>query len=148
MSVQKPHTSRISAIKDFVPDGSEAGVGFAMQDDSGRYLFFLAGARHRCHAGDLFYAGIGGHREAGEDWLECAHREAKEEIGTDVEILSADVTWYVPQHGPVQQLEVIDRPRPLAFYEMIHPADTPRIGRNPIESSALQGLPNSSHRGK
>ncbi|MGD8969217.1 MAG: NUDIX hydrolase [Anaerolineae bacterium] len=121
-------------IADFVPDGVEAGVGLALQDDGGRYLFFLAGTRHHCPPGELFYAGIGGHREAGEDWLACAHREAKEEVGTDVEILSASTTWYVPHDGSVQQLDAgmsfipVDRPRPFAFYEMIHPSGTPRAG--------------------
>jgi 8-oxo-dGTP pyrophosphatase MutT (NUDIX family) len=124
----------IKAIADFVPSGAEAGVGLALQDDEGRYIFFLAGTRHRCPSGELFYAGIGGHREAGEDWLACAHREAQEEVGTDVEILSAPTTWYVPHDGSVQQLDAgmpfipVDRPRPFAFYEMIHPSGTPRAG--------------------
>jgi 8-oxo-dGTP pyrophosphatase MutT (NUDIX family) len=118
----------MNAISDFVPEEAESGVGLALQDDAGRYLFFLAGTRHRCAAGELFYAGIGGHREAGEDWLVCARREAQEEVGTDVEILSAAITWYIPQRGPLQQLEVMDRPRPLAFYEMIHPPGTPHAG--------------------
>jgi 8-oxo-dGTP pyrophosphatase MutT (NUDIX family) len=118
----------IRTIVDFAPDGTEAGVGLALQDESERYLFFLAGTRHRCPPGELFYAGIGGHREAGEDWLTCAHREANEEMGTDVDIVSAPVTWYVPQRGPVQQVEVSDQPRPFALYEMVHPPDTPRAG--------------------
>jgi hypothetical protein len=130
----------LTAIADFVPNGAEAGVGLALQDDDGRYLFFLAGTRHSCPLGELFYArmlfirGIGGHREAGEDWLACAHREAHEEVGTDVEILSAPTTWYVPPDGSVQQLDIgmplipVDRPRPFAFYEMIHPSGTPRAG--------------------
>jgi 8-oxo-dGTP pyrophosphatase MutT (NUDIX family) len=134
----------IRAITDFCPDDAEAGVGLALQDDQGRYLFFLAGTRHRCPPGELFYAGIGGHREEGEGWLACAHREAKEEVGTDIEIFPAPITWYVPQGGSVQQLEVIDQPRPLAFYEMIHPPDTPRAGelyRIVIYKARLRGLP-------
>jgi ADP-ribose pyrophosphatase YjhB (NUDIX family) len=118
----------LTTIAEFVPDGAEAGVGLALQDDEGRYLFFLAGTRHRCPPGELFYAGIGGHREAGEDWLACAHREAQEEVATDVKILSAPTTWYIPRDGSVEELEIGDRPRPLAFYEMIHPAGTPRAG--------------------
>jgi 8-oxo-dGTP pyrophosphatase MutT (NUDIX family) len=140
----------LKAIADFVPRGAEAGVGLALQDDGGRYLFFLAGTRHHCPPGELFYAGIGGHREPGEDWLTCAHREANEEVGTDVEILSASTTWYVPHDGSVQQLDPgmlfipVDRPRPFAFYEMIHPSGTPREGelyRIVIYRARLCGLP-------
>jgi len=134
----------IRTIDDFAPVDCEAGVGLILQDEKARYLFFLAGTRHNCPPGELFYAGIGGHREAGEDWLECAHREAREEIGTDVEILSAATTWYIPQHGPVQQVELSDRPRPLVLYEMIHPPGTPRPGelyRIVIFSARLRGIP-------
>ncbi|HEY83834.1 MAG TPA: NUDIX hydrolase [Chloroflexi bacterium] len=118
----------MKSIADFALANAETGVGLALQDDKGRYLFFLAGTRHRCPPGELFYAGIGGHREEGEGWLACAHREAREEIGVDVDILSALTAWYIPQHGPIQQLSMIDQPRPLAFYEMIHPPNTPQAG--------------------
>lgn len=118
----------MQTILDFCPQGAEAGVGLALQDEKGCYLFFIAGTRHHCPPGERFYAGIGGHREPGEDWPACAHREALEEIGTDVEILSAPETWYIPQDRPARQVEIGDRPRPLALYEMIHPPDTPRAG--------------------
>jgi 8-oxo-dGTP pyrophosphatase MutT (NUDIX family) len=116
------------SIADFFPQGAETGVGLALRDDQGRYLFFLAGRGLYCPPGERFYAGIGGHREPGEDWLACAHREALEEIGTNVEVLSAPETWYLPQDGSARQVEVSDRPRPLALYAMIHPPGTPRAG--------------------
>ena len=134
----------MQSIADFCPRGAEAGVGLALQDDRGRYLFFLAGKRNFCPPGELFYAGIGGHREDGEDWLACAHREALEEVGTDVDILSAPVTWYIPRHRPARQVEVTDRPRPLALYEMIHPAGTPWAGkvyRIVVYQARLRSLP-------
>jgi ADP-ribose pyrophosphatase YjhB (NUDIX family) len=136
--------SVMRAIADFCPLGAESGVGLALQDDQGHYVFFLAGPRHYCPPGERFYAGIGGHREAGEGWLACAHRETQEEVGTDVQVLSAPVTWYIPQRGSIQRLEVTDQPRPLAFYEMIHPPGTPREGelyRIVIYKARLDGPP-------
>lgn len=134
----------MKSIADFAPEGVEAGVGLAIQDDSGRYLFFLAGSRHYNPPGELFYAGIGGHREPGEDWLACAWREVLEEVGTGVDILSATTTWYIPQDGPIQRIDLLDRPQPLAFYEMIHPPGTPREGelyRVVIYQARLHGAP-------
>jgi 8-oxo-dGTP pyrophosphatase MutT (NUDIX family) len=139
----------INTIADFAPEGVETGVGLALQEVGGdaqpkRYLFFLAGTGHHCPPGELFYAGIGGHREAGEGWLACAQREAREEIGTQVEIASAPVTWYVSHAGAVRRAEVVDRPRPWALYEMIHPPDTPRAGqlyRIVVYRARLSGSP-------
>jgi 8-oxo-dGTP pyrophosphatase MutT (NUDIX family) len=111
----------MSSIDGWIPEGATTGVGLALEDGEGRYLFFLAGTRHRCPPGERFYAGIGGHRESGEGWLACARREAREETGTDVEILPAEATWHVPHGGPVRRIEVADDPRPLALYEMVHP---------------------------
>jgi 8-oxo-dGTP pyrophosphatase MutT (NUDIX family) len=134
------------SIADFCPEDAEAGVGLVLQDDEGRFLFFVAGHRHYCPPGERFYAGIGGHREPGEDWLACAHREALEEVGTDVELLSSPVTWAVPHGGPVRPVDLTDRPRPLALYEMIHPPGTPRAGdlyRIVIYRARLRGLPHN-----
>ena len=118
----------ISSLTDFAPEGVERGVGLALQDDQRRYVFFLAGTRHQCPPGECFYAGIGGHVEIGQSWLDCAQREAREEIGTEVRVVSASQTYWVTQDGSVQQVNLTDEPRPLALYEMIHQADAPRAG--------------------
>ncbi len=117
-----------SHIDDLVPEGAESGVGLALQDPQGRYLFFLAGTKFDCPQGELFYAGIGGHREQGESWVECAHREAIEEIGVDVELLPSHYTWVVSSDGEAERIVVSEEPRPMALYRMIHPENAPRAG--------------------
>lgn len=120
----------IRSLADFAPPGVEAGVGLALQDEAGRYLFFLAGARHRCPPGELFFAGIGGHLEPGETWHECARREALEETGADLELLPADQTWHVRADGSVTAVDLAgEHPRPLALYEMVHQPGSPRAGQ-------------------
>ena len=57
----------IRSLNDFAPKHVEAGTGLILPDEEERYLFFLAGSRHQCPAGELFYAGIGGHREDDEE---------------------------------------------------------------------------------
>ena len=131
-------------IDDLIPEGAETGVGLALRDRQGRYLFFLAGTKFDCPPGELFYAGIGGHVEEGESWVECAHREAIEEIGADIELLSADNTWIVSSSGETMQAVVFDQPRPFALYRMINPEVSPRAGDTyhiVIYSSALREPP-------
>ena len=106
-------------IADFAPENKETGVGLVLQDEDKRYIFFIAGKRHHCPPGEIFYAGIGGHREHGESWMECTQREALEEVGVGVEIISSDLTWHIPSGGVGQKVEGPDLPRPYAFYEMI-----------------------------
>jgi len=47
----------INSLADFAPEGVEAGVGLALQDDAGHYVFCLAGTRHNCPPEEMFYAG-------------------------------------------------------------------------------------------
>lgn len=119
----------IATLADFAPEGVEAGVGLALQHDQGRFLFFLAGQRHRCPPGEIFYAGVGGHREAGEAWVACAEREAREEVGAEIAIEPARTTWYLPRSGRAAPVVVADVPRPLALYEMVHLPGSPRAGQ-------------------
>jgi len=115
-------------VSDLIPENVESGVGLALEDESGRLLFFIAGTKFQCPPGELFYAGIGGHRLEGEDWQACAHREAIEELGTDVELASSQTTWYITTGGVVSELDLSDQCKPAAIYDMVHPPGTRRAG--------------------
>lgn len=115
----------IKTIADFLRNSTESGVGLSLQNDDGLYLFFLAGTRHQkyCPPGELFYGGIGGHREENEDLLACAHREAKEEIGADIDILNSSVSWYVSPDFKIKQVELNHKPQPYALYKHAYPPE-------------------------
>lgn len=131
-------------LEELIPEHSEVGVGLALQDNQGKYLFFLAGTRHSCAQGELFYAGIGGHVEPGEDYLACAHREAMEELGAKINIVPVRESWFVSKDRIIEPIDTNIEPRPIALFEMIHPPKTPNQGkiyRIIIFAAHLMGYP-------
>ena len=109
---------RVLNLDALMRDDVESGTGLILRDVQGRYLFAVSGTRFACAPGELFYCGIGGHREAGEDWEACAHREAREEIGSAIRLLSWDTTWHVLAGRDPEQVCVQALPTPRAVYEM------------------------------
>lgn len=109
-------------LSDLIPTGAETGSGLALQH-RGRYLFMLAGRRYDLPAGSTFFAGIGGHCEPGETWLDCARREAQEELGAGVAIRSATATTYIDHNLAARPVALEDEPRPLCIYELWNPPD-------------------------
>lgn len=114
-----PGSDLIQALADFAPEGETCGVGLALEDGSGRFLFCVAGFRYRCPPGQRYFMGIGGHREQGESWVDCARREAREEIGAELAVMDAGRTLLVTAGGLVEEVRLRDdAPRPAALYEM------------------------------
>ena len=113
-------------LNNLIPASAERGAGLILRYRE-RYLFFLAGSRYRDET-STFYAGIGGHLEAGETWLDCLQREAIEEIGATVTVIDSNRFYHVSAEDQVRRLG--ERPgeehlRPLAFLEIPIPADVP-----------------------
>ncbi len=107
---------------------SETGVGLVLKNENGKFIFGIAGTRERCSPGELFYGGIGGRKKEEETWVECAHREASEEAGTAIELISASEFLIVDRCLRIAPAKINDTPKPLAFYEMAFPASHPRYG--------------------
>lgn len=81
----------------------------------------------------LRVGGVGGGQEPGETVWDCAVREAGEEIGVTLQIVSAPATWLLdPNEAEPRQIEVGDGPAPL----LVERADRP----NPDVPFA-EGLP-------
>lgn len=112
-----------TSIERLLPDDGEVGASLALRNDEGQYLFFLAGSQFDCPPGKRFYAGIGGHLEDGETLVECARREADEEVGADVALQSASETYHLPHDGEPAVIDAAESPRPLAVYEMAESVD-------------------------
>ncbi|MDT3414471.1 8-oxo-dGTP pyrophosphatase MutT (NUDIX family) [Brevibacillus aydinogluensis] len=120
---------RMSDVFRYVSNHAEIGVGLALLDEQEDYVFFLAGTRHKFTSNELFYAGIGGHLEPGEDLLSCGKREAMEEIGAEVHIQCSPVNpVYISKDKEIRTITMTDECKPLAISEMIHPSGSPREG--------------------
>ena len=57
----------MAALADLIPIGTETGAALTLRDGERRFLFFIAVTKFRCAPGELFFAGIGGRLEPGED---------------------------------------------------------------------------------
>lgn len=52
---QKIKRNRVrNKIIDFIPEKAEVGVGLVLQDKSNRYIFFVAGERHKTELKEIF----------------------------------------------------------------------------------------------
>lgn len=109
---------------ELIPPGAETGTGLALEH-RGCYLFDLAGWPYVSPSGETFFAGIGGHCEPGESWLECAEREAREELGCAVCIRGATQTFCIGRDLAPRPVAVDDEPRPLCIYELWNPPEAP-----------------------
>jgi len=78
------------------------------------------------------FVGIGGHLEPGETWAEAVRREALEESGLAVTLLSPQCTYLLQDDGTVQDitaaLDWSDPPRPCFIWSAVY-----RFGRPPSE---------------
>ncbi len=117
-------------ILEYIPDNAEIGVGLELRLRTGEFVFFLPGLRHLRDqtSNEMFYAGVGGHLEPGEDLLECGMREAQEEIDLSIEYESSTSTFYIDSLKNIRSIVVDDPIKPLAIFEMIHPVGTPKAG--------------------
>lgn len=114
--------------REIIPEKAEIGVGLALIDGKD-YIFFLAGSRYNCPPGEIFFAGIGGHLEQGESLLQCAQREAAEEVELEIEIKDSHPTIFISREGEIKTIQVEERIRPWILYTMVHPPGTPRAGQ-------------------
>jgi len=108
---------------DIIKGNSEIGVGLALKDGK-NYIFFLAGKKHQCPPGKIFFAGIGGHLEKGESLIQCAYREAREEAEMEIEIVDSRETFFISGEEEIKKLQVEEKIKPWVLYKMIYPPET------------------------
>ncbi|HAL61255.1 MAG TPA: hypothetical protein DCP08_02485 [Chloroflexi bacterium] len=118
---------QVMRLGDLIPARETTGSSLILQE-KGNYLFALErGARG---ASTVYCYGLGGHKREGETWIECAEREAQEELGTRIELLSSKVTYYMNRHGELEKIGVDEEVIPLLLFEMVFPAEASWNPRN------------------
>lgn len=96
--------------------------------DNGRLLFALSTEEAWTADGTQIkipVQSVGGGMEAGENMLECAIREAKEEIGVEVEIVHSPITYFQDENGNSMQVILDEDPAPICYQRRISEQKTP-----------------------
>jgi 8-oxo-dGTP pyrophosphatase MutT (NUDIX family) len=106
------------SINSLIPDNSEKGTGLILEYRD-LYLFHVSGRKHRAEPGERFFAGIGGHCEENESFIQAAKREAVEETGKSVKVSNSARTDLVDSDGRVLDTVVLPTPAPRIIYRML-----------------------------
>ncbi len=106
-------------LGDLIPAQGTTGSSLIVEE-KGNYLFDLE--RDARGASTVYCYGLGGHKREGESWIECAEREAQEELGTQIELFSSKATYYMNRHGELEEIAVDEEVTPLLLFEMPFPA--------------------------
>ena len=68
----------------------------------------------------ISFTNVGGRKEKGENILQTARRECKEEIGILPHILSSNRTFHIDLNYKVKEIKPSMRPRPFSIYLLKH----------------------------
>jgi 8-oxo-dGTP pyrophosphatase MutT (NUDIX family) len=111
-------------IEQLGPPGADHSTGLILRWQN-RLLFAVLPAHlwQNTQRGTLaHFVGIGGHLEAGERWDEAVRREAREEAGVEIDLLSPAETWLLRDDGTVRDITAelawpgAGAPRPLLIW--------------------------------
>ncbi len=114
-------------LGDLISAQETTGSSLIVQE-KGNYLFALE--RDARGASTVYCYGLGGHKREGEIWIECAEREAQEELENHIELLSSKATYYMNRHGELEEIGVDEEVIPLLLFEMPFPAEASWNPRN------------------
>lgn len=111
-----------ATLADRVPADEVASVVAILE--RGGYKIFVVPKRFVDRPGEeLPFHSVGGKRRPGEDWLVALQREAREEIGVNVEVKSSIVTREVTTAAEFSPLHLADYPRPYCIYRRTRDVD-------------------------
>jgi len=105
-------------LNEYIPIDSEKGTGLILKHRD-LYLFHVSGRKHLTEPGERFFAGVGGHCEDGESFIEAVQREAIEEIGRNIKIVHSAETYFVDSEGEIIDILKLPLLAPKMIYKMI-----------------------------
>ncbi|MCY7288423.1 MAG: NUDIX domain-containing protein, partial [Cryobacterium sp.] len=114
----RPGNTRLSEL---VPDDEPVSVVGVMKQQ-GLFVFAVP-LRYMTQGREVAFHCIGGKPQRGESYSAALVREAREEVGTHVEVSSASETQYLTSYADQGMVHLDDPVRPSVIYKRIRPND-------------------------
>lgn len=109
-------------LDDMVGAGDATAVA-ALVQRSGTWVFVIPRRFMELEGDELPFHSIGGKRKPGETWVEALQREAREEVGSGLEIRSCAQTRDITTSAEFEPLQLIDDPQPYCVYKRTKTVD-------------------------
>jgi 8-oxo-dGTP pyrophosphatase MutT (NUDIX family) len=109
-------------LDDMVGAGDATAVA-ALVQRSGTWVFVIPRRFMELEGDELPFHSIGGKRKPGETWVEALQREAREEVGSGLEIQSCVQTRDITTSAEFEPLQLIDDPQPYCVYKRTKTVD-------------------------
>jgi 8-oxo-dGTP pyrophosphatase MutT (NUDIX family) len=117
-----------TSLDELIAEPERAVVAGCLKTRAGQYVFVIPRRYLAENGRDIRYHCPGGKPTAGEGLVAALHRELREELGVEVDVVSSQlVTRYVTSYVEQKPLRVTDKPQPAIVYNRIR-EDDPNLG--------------------
>jgi 8-oxo-dGTP pyrophosphatase MutT (NUDIX family) len=112
----------VKRLEEIVPQ-AEVCVVAAIVRYQKFYIFAVPERYVNKKSGELPFHGVGGKRAPGEDWITALQREATEELGAKLDVVSSSRTRFYTTGAELDNVALSDEPRPYCIYKRTREVD-------------------------